>query len=177
MVKEVEWQTGVGTTTTEHVYDPQTGNLLMDLNGSNSLRCGTCPTDSVERVPGPAGRQWEYSWFMTDRLGSVIGITNGSGAATDTITYDGFVPDQILIAFLAKLRLYGFWRGAGLFAELLRILEKMGDGVTQLGTTRGADGWTVGVLGQILSAVVAKLTLYGYGVALGDGWRSLAMGG
>ena len=37
MVKEVEWQTGVGTTTTEHVYDQANGNLLLDLNGSNAL--------------------------------------------------------------------------------------------------------------------------------------------
>ena len=43
------------------------------------------------------------------------------------------MPGQILIAFVAKLRLYGFWRGEGLFAELLRILEK--DGAT------GWGGW------------------------------------
>jgi hypothetical protein len=41
------------------------------------------------------------------------------------------VPNQILIAFVAKLTVYVFWRGAGLFAELLRILEK--DGTTELG--------------------------------------------
>ena len=41
------------------------------------------------------------------------------------------VPGQILIAFVAKLKLYGFWRGEGRFAELLRILEK--DGATGLG--------------------------------------------
>jgi hypothetical protein len=33
------------------------------------------------------------------------------------------VPNQILIAFFTKLKMYGFWRGEGLFAELLRILE------------------------------------------------------
>jgi hypothetical protein len=40
------------------------------------------------------------------------------------------VPDEILIVFVAKLRLYGFWLAEGLFAELLRILEK--DGATGL---------------------------------------------
>ena len=40
------------------------------------------------------------------------------------------VPGQILIAFVAKLTLYGFWPGEGRFAELLRILEK--DGATGL---------------------------------------------
>jgi hypothetical protein len=46
------------------------------------------------------------------------------------------VPGQILIVFVAKLRLYGFWRGEGLFAELLRILEK--DGATGLGGSQVA---------------------------------------
>jgi hypothetical protein len=46
------------------------------------------------------------------------------------------VPNQILIAFVAKLRLYGFWRGEGRFAELLRILEK--DGATGLGGSQRA---------------------------------------
>jgi len=41
------------------------------------------------------------------------------------------VPGQILIALFAKLRLYGFWRGEGLFAELLRVLEE--GGATGLG--------------------------------------------
>jgi hypothetical protein len=36
------------------------------------------------------------------------------------------VPDQILIACVAKLRLYGFRRPEGRFAELLSILEKHG---------------------------------------------------
>jgi hypothetical protein len=36
------------------------------------------------------------------------------------------VPGQILIAFVAKLRLHGFCPAEGLFPELLRILEKEG---------------------------------------------------
>jgi hypothetical protein len=36
------------------------------------------------------------------------------------------VPGQIVIAFVAKFMVYKFWRGEGLFAELLRILEKGG---------------------------------------------------
>ncbi len=33
------------------------------------------------------------------------------------------MPDQIEIALVTELRLYGFWRGAGLFTEFLKILE------------------------------------------------------
>jgi hypothetical protein len=36
------------------------------------------------------------------------------------------VPVRILVAFFAKLKVYRFWGGEGLFAELLRILEKVG---------------------------------------------------
>lgn len=46
------------------------------------------------------------------------------------------VPGQILIAFVAKLKRYGFWPGEGRFAELLRILEK-----------EGATGWGGSILG------------------------------
>jgi hypothetical protein len=36
------------------------------------------------------------------------------------------VPGQIVVAVVAELTLYGFWHCEGLFAELLRILEKDG---------------------------------------------------
>jgi hypothetical protein len=36
------------------------------------------------------------------------------------------VPDQIVSAFVPKLKLYRFWCREGRFTELLRILEKHG---------------------------------------------------
>jgi hypothetical protein len=36
------------------------------------------------------------------------------------------VPDQILVAFVAKLNLYGLWCNKGLFTEFLEILENGG---------------------------------------------------
>ena len=48
------------------------------------------------------------------------------------------VPDQILNAFVAKLRLYGFWGGEGVFTELVRILEKMGERFAQAHNARCA---------------------------------------
>jgi len=36
------------------------------------------------------------------------------------------VPDQILIAFVAKLTLYGFWCGKGRFPEFLKTSENSG---------------------------------------------------
>jgi len=46
--------------------------------------------DSANEYLGRQDGIGNTSWYMTDRLGSVIGITNASGTATDTIVYDGF---------------------------------------------------------------------------------------
>ena len=37
-----------------------------------------------------------------------------------------FVPNRIVVAFVAELRMYGFWRREEVFAELWRILENNG---------------------------------------------------
>ena len=62
--------------------------------------------------------------------GNVTATVDANGHTTRSI-YDPAnqvtVPGQILVAFVAKLRLYGFWRCEGPFAKLSRILEKMGD--------------------------------------------------
>ena len=46
------------------------------------------------------------------------------------------MPGGILIAFVAELNLYGFWRAEGLFPELLKILERMGEGFAQWAIAR-----------------------------------------
>jgi RHS repeat-associated protein len=90
MVAEAEWQTGGSAVTTEHVYDPQTGNLLLDLNSSNAVQIRYLSGTSQNEYLGRQDGSGNTSWYLTDRLGSVIGLTNGSGTATDTIVYDGF---------------------------------------------------------------------------------------
>jgi RHS repeat-associated protein len=90
MVAEAEWQTGGSAVTTEHVYDQQTGNLLLDLNSSNAVQMRYLSGTSQNEYLGRQDGSGNTSWYLTDRLGSVIGLTNGSGTATDTIVYDGF---------------------------------------------------------------------------------------
>ena len=58
-----------------------------------------------------------------------------------------FVPNRIAVAFVAELRVYGFWILKGRFAELLRILErKSGNGLASVAEfarriwLRGDDG-------------------------------------
>ena len=78
---------GTGTVTTEHVYSGST--LLMDLTSSNAIQ--------TRYLAGTSANEWlrqdssgNTYWYETDRLGSVIGVTNSSGTMVDTITYDGF---------------------------------------------------------------------------------------
>ncbi len=72
------------------MYDPQTGNLLLDLNSSNAVQIRYLSGTSQNEYLGRQDGSGNTSWYLTDRLGSVIGLTNGSGTATDTIVYDGF---------------------------------------------------------------------------------------
>jgi RHS repeat-associated protein len=72
------------------VYDQQTGNLLMDLNSSSAVQMRYLFGNSQNEYLGRQDGSGNTSWYLTDRLGSVIGLTNGSGTATDTIGYDGF---------------------------------------------------------------------------------------
>jgi hypothetical protein len=54
------------------------------------------------------------------------------------------VPGQIVIAFVAELKVYEFWRGRRLFAELWRILEKKG---ALVGSVWQRAVWIVGIGG------------------------------
>jgi hypothetical protein len=59
-----------------------------------------------------------------------------------SVSIKSVVPGEIVVAFIAKLTLYGFWPVERLFAELLSILENR--------ATRC----------HILSASIAKFSLY-----------------
>lgn len=67
--------------------------------------------------------------YSTDEYGAAAGRATASGGRQHLC-----VPDQILIAFVAKLKLYGFLCGKGLLTEFLRILEN--DGAIGLGAAR-----------------------------------------
>ena len=58
--------------------------------------------------------------------------------------WDPGVPGQILIAFVPKLKLYGFWRGEGWFAEFLKILENQGMTGLGVGPAPGPSWYRTG---------------------------------
>ncbi len=108
-IKQVVWQSGVGTTTTEQVYDDQT--LLMDLDGSGDLQtryfAGNGPDQWVARQDA-SGNTYYY---LTDNLGSVVGIVSASGSLVDSISYDAFgnVTGQTDSALTGNIQYAGMW--------------------------------------------------------------------
>lgn len=89
-----------------------------------------------------AGSQ-ELQEFLIDHVGDTIGVLKDDGvvegklismlksgnhvmAHVDTDHWV-IVPGEIVIAFVTKFRLYGFWLAEGLFAKFLSILENTGD--------------------------------------------------
>ncbi|MBY0526198.1 MAG: hypothetical protein K2R98_22580 [Gemmataceae bacterium] len=118
---------------------PSTGDdrtTAFSYDGSNH-------TLTVSAILPDGGHQTTaYVYGVTTGTGSGI-TSNDVQAATqypDKITGDPSsseqetVPDQILIAFVAKLRLYCFWPAEAPFTELLRILEN--EGATGCGSPR-----------------------------------------
>jgi RHS repeat-associated protein len=87
-VQEDKWVTGGSVVTTKHSYDGQ--QVLFDLTSGNAVQeryvWGGTPNELLVRQDGSGNT----SWIQTDRLGSVIGVTDGTGAQIDSITYDAF---------------------------------------------------------------------------------------
>ena len=90
---------------------------------------------------GPGGVDGFEEFLGRDLAGLALVLAGVVGHAGDAVVFVAVaVPGQILIAFVAKLKLYGFWRFEGLFAELLRILEKSGaDGLAAQRAARTVD--------------------------------------
>jgi RHS repeat-associated protein len=94
-----------GTTTTQRFaldgWDPAksagqgTSNwdVWADLDGSNNLTMRYLRGDVVDQVFARVawnGVTATPAWLLTDHLGSVVGVTDNTGALNDRITYDGW---------------------------------------------------------------------------------------
>jgi RHS repeat-associated protein len=78
-----------GTTTVERFgYDGQ--NVWADLNGSNALVTRRLYGDQVDQVIARESAAGSVGWYLADRQGSVIAVTDGAGAILDRLTYDAF---------------------------------------------------------------------------------------
>jgi len=83
-----------GTTTTEFAYDNAgdgSPNIWADLDASGSVTTrrifGAGVNEPLARITVSSGT---VAWYLTDRQGSIRGITDDSGNLQDQITYDSF---------------------------------------------------------------------------------------
>jgi RHS repeat-associated protein len=92
-VQQDKWKTGGSTVTTRFAYDGL--NVWADLDGSNNLQVRYLYGDETDQIlarteasgqPNPG-----VAWYLTDQLGSVRDLENGSSQAVgDHLDYDGF---------------------------------------------------------------------------------------
>src|SRR5439155_11281477 len=86
-IREDRWTAATGTVVLRFGYDGD--NVLVDLDASDNVVARYVRPDGIDAlggrlVSGNAG------WYLTDRQGSVVGLTNSSGALQGTISYGGF---------------------------------------------------------------------------------------
>lgn len=79
------WKTGGGGFVGQENFD-----VWVDVDGSNALVTRRVFGDKVDSVTARINAAGVEAWYLTDRQGSVVGITNASGTPTATIAYDGF---------------------------------------------------------------------------------------
>jgi RHS repeat-associated protein len=87
-VQEDRWQTGGSVVTTKHVYDGQ--QVLFDLTSGNAIQTRYVWGDQANEILVRQDGSGTTNWLQTDRLGSVIGVTDGTGAVLGTVTYAAF---------------------------------------------------------------------------------------
>jgi RHS repeat-associated protein len=65
-------------------------DVWADLDGNSSLTTRYIRGDVVDQLFARIGSDGTAAWLLTDHLGSVVGVTDNSGALLDTIGYDGY---------------------------------------------------------------------------------------
>jgi RHS repeat-associated protein len=76
-------------TTTKYAYD-ENGNAWADLDNSGSLTTRRLYNDAVDSLLAKIDSSGNTTWYLTDVLGSVRDLTNGSGAPVGHREYDTF---------------------------------------------------------------------------------------
>ncbi|HEY7314686.1 MAG TPA: RHS repeat-associated core domain-containing protein, partial [Gemmataceae bacterium] len=92
LVQEQHWTNATGTVTVRHAYDGS--NAWADVDTSNAVLARYVYGEGADQVWGrmiPTGQpNAGVSWYLTDQLGSVRDIVNGSQVLTNHIDYDPF---------------------------------------------------------------------------------------
>jgi RHS repeat-associated protein len=65
-------------------------DVWADLDGNSSLTTRYLRGDVVDQLFARVASDGTAAWLLTDHLGSVVGVTNGSGVLKDQLAYDGW---------------------------------------------------------------------------------------
>jgi len=87
-VKEDKWSSGPGLVTTKFVYLGQ--EVYLDLTNANAVQMRYVQGDVADEMLVRIDGSNNVAWFLTDRLGSIRDIVNGSGTVIDSVTYDAY---------------------------------------------------------------------------------------
>jgi len=87
-VKEDKWSSGPGLVTTKFVYLGQ--EVYLDLTNANAVQMRYVQGDVADEMLVRIDGSNNVAWFLTDRLGSIRDIVNGSGSVIDSITFDAY---------------------------------------------------------------------------------------
>ena len=87
---ETEYYTSASGTTAVQQFAYLNGNLFAVLDSTGTVQERELFGDQPNQVFGSSNVTNGTSWMLTDRLGSVIAVTNATGSLADTITYDAY---------------------------------------------------------------------------------------
>jgi RHS repeat-associated protein len=92
LIQEQHWTSATGTVTVRHAYDGS--NAWADVDTSNNVLARYVYGDNQDQVWArmvPSGQpNAGVAWYLTDRLGSVVDLMDGTQVLRDHIDYDPF---------------------------------------------------------------------------------------
>jgi hypothetical protein len=122
---------GLAFATQIETVNPGAAEVVAFTSSPQSLYAGDISAPITIQLRDHYGNTVNWHGVQTVNLSSTSssGVFRNAGdtGTITSITPPLGVPGEIVVAFVAKLTLYGFWPADGLFAELLRILENRGD--------------------------------------------------
>jgi RHS repeat-associated protein len=84
------WTIQTGSASVQRFAYDQQHNAWTDLSASNALVTRRLYLDGMDALAARISASGDVAWYLTDRLGSVIGLADNGGNLIDQRTYDAF---------------------------------------------------------------------------------------
>jgi RHS repeat-associated protein len=124
---EEDVTSGGQTSVMKFAYD-QAGNIWADLGSNGSVQVWYLYLDGQTAPAARLVAGGSASWYVTDRLGSVVALTDATGALVDTIRYDAYgkVLSEGNPAVGSRYKAFGYQYDAalGMYYDLARWYDE-----------------------------------------------------